>query len=58
LGGVESLILVPAISTHQQMTASERGAIGIHDDLVRFAIGIEHQADLIDDLRTALAGIR
>jgi cystathionine beta-lyase/cystathionine gamma-synthase len=37
------------------MPASERAALGIGDGLIRFSVGLEDPADLIDDLRQALA---
>lgn len=55
-GGVESLIEPPALISYYEMTPEERAAIGIHDGLVRMAVGIEDAADLIADLDQALAG--
>jgi cystathionine gamma-synthase len=55
LGGVESLIEQPALMSFFHMPAEERRALGIHDNLVRFAIGIEDADDLIADLDQALA---
>ncbi|MDZ4769342.1 MAG: PLP-dependent aspartate aminotransferase family protein [Chloroflexota bacterium] len=55
LGGVESLIQQPAIMSHSDKSPAERAALGIKDNLVRFAIGIEDSADLIADLDQALA---
>ncbi len=54
LGGVESLIEHPASMTHAGMTRVDREAAGISDGLVRYAVGIEDQEDLINDLRRAL----
>jgi cystathionine beta-lyase/cystathionine gamma-synthase len=51
LGGVESLIEVPAAMTH--MSVSET-ALAVDPALVRLSVGIEGVADLIDDLRRAL----
>ncbi|MFI5034938.1 MAG: cystathionine gamma-synthase [Acidimicrobiales bacterium] len=51
LGGVESLIELPAEMTHVSTTGS---ALQIPDNLVRLSVGIEDVADLIDDLDTAL----
>lgn len=58
LGGVESLIEQPALMSYYERTTEEREALGIYDNLVRFAIGIEDTQDLIDDLEQALAGVR
>ena len=55
LGGVESLIEQPALMSYYEKTSEERLALGIKDNLVRFAIGIEDTDDLLDDLDQALA---
>ncbi|MBN2370504.1 MAG: PLP-dependent transferase [Vicinamibacteria bacterium] len=55
LGGVESLIEQPALMSFYHMAPEERRSIGILDNLVRFAIGIEDADDLIADLDQALA---
>ena len=55
LGGVESLVEHPAIMTHASVPAEQREALGIGDNLVRLSVGIETEADLIQDLETALA---
>ena len=57
LGGVESLIEQPAIMSYYEKEPEERAALGIKDNLVRFALGIEDPADLIADLEQALAKI-
>lgn len=54
LGGVESLICYPAAMTHASMPEAQRNAIGVTKDLIRFSVGIEDQADLIEDLKFAL----
>ena len=56
LGGVESLIIIPAKSSHLGMTLQDRARVGISDGLVRFSTGIESADDLIDDLQQALDG--
>jgi cystathionine gamma-synthase len=55
LGGVESLIEQPALMSFYELSTEERLAIGIKDNLVRFAIGIEDTADILEDLSQALA---
>jgi cystathionine beta-lyase/cystathionine gamma-synthase len=55
LGGVETIALVPAVSSHIRLTTEERAAIGISDGTVRISCGIEDPADLINDLERALA---
>lgn len=57
LGGVESLIEQPAYMSFYELSTEERLAIGIKDNLVRFAIGIEDEADIVADLQQALAAI-
>jgi cystathionine gamma-synthase len=52
LGGVESLIEHPASMTHASAAGSP---LEVPDDLVRLSVGIEDAADLIEDLRQALA---
>jgi len=54
LGGVESLIEQPALMSFYELTPEERARIGIKENLVRFAIGIEDTEDLIRDLQQAL----
>jgi cystathionine gamma-synthase/cystathionine gamma-lyase/cystathionine beta-lyase len=54
LGGVETLIVRPAASSHAGMSREERARAGIPDDLVRVSCGIESADDLIDDFRQAL----
>lgn len=51
LGGVESLIEIPAQMTHLSVAGSP---LQVPDDLVRLSVGIEAATDLIEDLRRAL----
>jgi cystathionine gamma-lyase len=51
LGGVESLIEVPAAMTHLSVAGSQ---LDVDPSLVRLSVGIENKIDLIDDLRQAL----
>jgi cystathionine gamma-synthase len=55
LGGVESLVAHPASMTHASMTSEARQLAGISDGLIRLSVGIEDTADLLEDLRQALA---
>ena len=50
LGGVESLISVPALMTHASVPEERRLAMGINPGVVRLSVGIEEEADLIQDL--------
>lgn len=54
LGGVKSLICHPARMTHASIPADRRAALGLSDSLIRLSPGIEHAADLLDDLRAGL----
>ena len=54
LGGVESLITLPATTSHSGMSPEDRHKLGISDILIRFSVGLEATEDLIDDLRQAL----
>lgn len=55
LGGVESLIEQPAIMSFYELSTEERRQVGIKDNLIRFAVGIEDPEDLVADLDQALA---
>ncbi len=55
LGGVESLISVPALQTHASVPREMREAMGVTEGLVRLSVGIEDIEDLIQDLDQALA---
>ncbi|MEL6347366.1 MAG: PLP-dependent transferase [Myxococcota bacterium] len=50
LGGVESLIELPAVMTHASIPPDVRAAAGMPDGLIRLSVGIEHVDDLIKDL--------
>jgi cystathionine beta-lyase/cystathionine gamma-synthase len=54
LGGVESLISLPAAMTHASMPKEVRERVGITDSLVRLSVGIEDVDDIIADLDQAL----
>jgi len=54
LGGVESLIELPAIMTHASLPAKVRADLGIDDGLVRLSVGIEDGDDLLAELEEAL----
>jgi cystathionine gamma-lyase len=55
LGGVESLVNLPATMTHASIPPERRAELGIDDGLVRLSVGVESLDDLRDDLRSALA---
>jgi methionine-gamma-lyase len=55
LGGVESLIVLPQYTSHYNMSAQELAAAGVAPGTVRVSVGLEDAADLIADLKQALA---
>jgi cystathionine beta-lyase/cystathionine gamma-synthase len=57
LGGVETLISLPASMTHASMPADVRNRVGITEGLVRLSVGIEDVEDIISDLDQALLHI-
>lgn len=54
LGGIESLIEVPAVMTHGGIPKAERESNGVYDDLIRVSVGIEETEDLLADIVNAL----
>ncbi|MCB0292519.1 MAG: PLP-dependent transferase, partial [Calditrichaeota bacterium] len=57
LGGVESLIELPAVMTHASVPPEERRKIGLADGLIRISAGIENGDDLLEDLEGAFQKI-
>jgi cystathionine beta-lyase/cystathionine gamma-synthase len=54
LGGIETTICSPAMTSHVKLSAVERKCIGITDSLLRLSVGIEHVDDLIAELDNAM----
>ncbi len=54
LGGVETLIELPATMSYYELSPEERARVGIPDSLVRLAVGVEDPDDLARDLSRAL----
>ncbi len=54
LGGIESTICAPAVTSHAKISAAERKRIGISDSLLRLSVGIEQVEDLIEDIEQAM----
>ncbi len=54
LGGVKSLLCHPATMTHKSIPAAQRQAAGVADSLIRLSVGLEHVADLVQDISQAL----
>jgi cystathionine beta-lyase/cystathionine gamma-synthase len=57
LGGVETLLTLPAKTSHVGLSPKERNALGITDGLIRMSVGIENTEDIINDLDNALQQI-
>ena len=58
LGGVESLVEIPALMTHASIPRERREALGITDSLIRLSVGLEHVDDLWHDLERGLHAAR
>ena len=56
LGGVESTICAPSVTSHAKISAEERKRIGISDSLLRLSVGIEQADDLLEDIEHAMKG--
>ena len=56
LGGVETIICSPVLTSHAKISAEERAELGITDRLLRLSVGIEDPEDIIADLDNALSG--
>ena len=54
VGDAKTLVIHPASTTHQQMSAAQLDAAGIGEDMVRLSVGIESIDDVIGDLSQAL----
>lgn len=54
LGGVESILSYPAKMSHAAMEPAERIKRGITDGLLRLSVGLEHEDDLLEDIKQAL----
>jgi O-acetylhomoserine (thiol)-lyase len=54
VGDAKSLVIHPASTTHQQLSADEQRAAGVQPEMVRLSVGLEDADDLIWDLEQAL----
>ena len=54
MGGTESLMTYPAVQTHADIPEEIRRAVGVDDRLLRFSVGLEHEHDILEDLRQAI----
>jgi cystathionine beta-lyase/cystathionine gamma-synthase len=57
LGGVESLVSEPRLTSHSWLSQAERARAGIPDGFLRFSLGLEDSDDLIADFAQALAHV-
>ena len=57
LGGVDSLVTVPVLTSHAMIPAEHRAKMGVTQQLIRLSVGIESLDDLIADLSQALAKV-
>lgn len=58
LGGVKSLICVPALMTHASIPREKRVQSGVQDSLIRLSVGVENVEDLIQDLSETFSKIK
>ena len=54
LGGVETLVIRPAVTSHAGMSPEDRARLGVADNLIRVSIGIEATEDIAEDFAQAL----
>ncbi len=54
IGDAKSLVIHPASTTHQQLTAAEQAHTGVTEDYIRLSVGIEDVSDIIADIEQAL----
>ncbi len=57
VGDARSLVICPAVTTHQQLTEDQQAAAGVTQDMVRVSVGIEDLDDILWDLEQAMAAI-
>jgi cystathionine gamma-synthase len=57
LGGVESLVSIPVLTSHAMISAEQRAEMGVTEQMVRLSVGIESAEDLIADLERALEAV-
>jgi cystathionine beta-lyase/cystathionine gamma-synthase len=58
LGGVESLVSIPVLTSHAMISAEHRAEMGVTEQMVRISVGIENADDLIADLENALTVVK
>jgi cystathionine beta-lyase/cystathionine gamma-synthase len=58
LGGPETLLTRPSLTSHAGMAPDERRALGISDGLIRMSVGLEAADEIVEDLEQALEALR
>lgn len=58
LAGVESTMLLPALTSHALLSKAERESVGITDNLIRFSVGIESVKDIKEDIEQAIINVK
>ncbi|HXY52933.1 MAG TPA: PLP-dependent aspartate aminotransferase family protein [Terriglobales bacterium] len=58
LGGVDSLVTLPVITSHAMISAEQRQKMGVTEQLVRLSVGLENADDLIADLERSLGVVQ
>jgi cystathionine beta-lyase/cystathionine gamma-synthase len=54
LGGVDSLVCIPVLTSHAMISAEQRQRMGVTEQLIRLSVGVENADDLVADLEQAL----
>ena len=57
LGGVESLVSLPVLTSHAMISPEHRKQMGVTEQMIRLSVGIENVNDLVADLEQALAAV-
>ena len=57
LGGVESLVSIPVLTSHAMISAEQRARMGVTEQMIRLSVGIESADDLVADLEHALQAL-
>jgi O-succinylhomoserine sulfhydrylase len=57
LGDTKSIITHPATTSHGRLSEAQRLAVGIGQGMIRLAVGLEHVADITDDLQRGLGSL-
>lgn len=57
LGGVESLVSIPVLTSHLMIAPEHRAKMGVTEQMIRLSVGIENADDLIGDLEQGLEAV-